>query len=59
MDQFFKSNNYYSDEKLATALGITPREAEKLLRDYADLALGMQIRDCIKENGSCEFTAEC
>jgi hypothetical protein len=29
------------------------------LSDYADLGLGRQIRDCIKENGQCYFTAEC
>lgn len=59
MDQFFKSNDYYSDDKLATALGIPESEARPLLTDYADLALGMKIRECIKENGQCEFTAEC
>jgi hypothetical protein len=24
-----------------------------------DLKLGIQIRDCIKENGQCSFQAEC
>ena len=28
------------------------------LSDYADLLLGRKIRDCIKENGECNFTAE-
>ena len=35
--------------------GIT--EAE--LREYADLGLGKEIRDSIKENGQCSFEAEC
>jgi hypothetical protein len=35
--------------------GITTDE----LRDYADLGLGKQIRDSIKENGQCGFEAEC
>lgn len=26
--------------------------------DYADLLLGRKIRDCIKEEGQCSFTAE-
>lgn len=26
--------------------------------DYADYLLGIKIRDCIKEHGSCSFTAE-
>jgi hypothetical protein len=35
-------------------LGITSEE----LSDYADLGLGIKIRDCIKEFGSCSFDAE-
>ena len=34
--------------------GITKDE----LSDYADLGLGKQIRDCIKETGQCSFEAE-
>lgn len=36
-------------------LGITEQE----LSEYADLGLGIKIRDCIKEEGSCSFEAEC
>jgi hypothetical protein len=32
--------------------------SEHELSEYADLGLGKQIRDCIKEQGYCEFTAE-
>jgi hypothetical protein len=53
LDDFFASVNGYRDEDI-TALGITSDE----LSQYADLKLGIKIRDCIKENGSCEFEAE-
>ena len=48
-----KDNNGYNDDILEKA-GITKDE----LRDYADLGLGKQIRDCIKETGQCSFDAE-
>jgi hypothetical protein len=54
IDEFFKNHNGYNDKMLAEA-GITTEE----LREYADLGLGKEIRDCIKENGSCSFEAEC
>jgi len=54
IDDFFKTNNGYNDKMLAEA-GITTKE----LSEYADLGLGKKIRDCIKENGSCSFEAEC
>ena len=59
MDKFFTEYDYYTDDKLATELDITVSEAKKLLPNYADLILGRKIRDCIRENGDCEFTAEC
>ena len=54
IDDFFEGKDSYNDEALAEA-GITQDE----LREYADLDLGKKIRDCIKENGQCEFEAEC
>ena len=54
IDDFFESKNGYNDEMLAEA-GISKHE----LSEYADLGLGKKIRDCIKENGSCSFEAEC
>lgn len=53
IDKFIEENNGYNDEKLKE-IGITKNE----LSDYADLGLGKQIRDCIKETGSCSFEAE-
>ena len=54
IEDFFESKNGYNDEMLAEA-GISKHE----LSEYADLGLGKKIRDCIKENGSCSFEAEC
>ena len=53
IDDFFEGKISYKDEDLE-AIGIT----EDILRDYADLKLGIQIRDCIVEKGHCNFDAE-
>jgi len=54
IDDFFYSHNGYTNDQL-TELNITQDE----LSDYADLCLGKQIKDCIKETGQCSFDAEC
>ena len=54
IDDFFNANNgSYSDKSLEDA-GITAGQ----LRDYADLKLGIKIRDCVVSQGSCTFDAE-
>ena len=53
IEDFFSKNNSYNDEMLAEA-GISKED----LSDYADLGLGIQIRDCIKDRGYCSFNAE-
>jgi hypothetical protein len=53
MDKFFDSVCSYTDEQLEE-LGISRDN----LSEYADLKLGIKIRDCIKENGGCSFNAE-
>jgi hypothetical protein len=53
LDDFFASVSGYNDKDIE-ALGVTKQE----LQDYADLGLGIKIRDCIKENGACSFDAE-
>jgi len=53
IEDFFKDNNGYTDKMLKEA-DITEEE----LSEYADLKLGIKIRDCIKENGQCSFQAE-
>lgn len=58
LDKFFEENNVYNDEMLNKA-GFPQDEINHLLKLYARLGLGIEIRDCIKEKGSCEFRAEC
>ena len=53
IEDFFKENDSYNDEKLKKA-----DIAKDELRDYADLGLGIKIRDHIKEFGQCSFQAE-
>lgn len=53
IDDFFTAHSGYNDDMLLEA-GIDP----KLLVDYADLGLGIKIRDCIVQQGSCQFEAE-
>jgi hypothetical protein len=50
--KFFENNHSYNDEM------IKPFFTEDELSDYADLLLGRQIRDCVKEFGECNFDAE-
>lgn len=54
IEKFFAEVNGYNDKMLEEA-GISKAE----LSEYADLGLGRQIRDSIKENGACRFEAEC
>lgn len=58
LDKFFNENNRYNYEQLSRYLQVDEKETKKLLREYADLELGIKIRDCIKENGECSFSAE-
>ena len=58
MIEFFKSNEWYRDEDLVKYLDLPYDKVKNLLKEYADYELGRKIRDCIVENGYCEFTAE-
>ena len=58
LDKFFNEKYAYNDEQLSDYLQVDEKETRKLLREYADLELGIKIRDCIKENGECSFSAE-
>lgn len=49
----YGDNGKYNTETLEEN-GITQSQ----LSDYADLLLGRKIRDCLKEEGECSFTAE-
>ena len=53
LDKFFSERYSYSDDDLS-AIGIDGHD----ISEYADLELGRKIRDCIKDNGACSFTAE-
>jgi hypothetical protein len=53
IEDFFEKNNGYNDVML-NQVKITREE----LSEYADLQLGLKIRDCIKKNGECSFEAE-
>ena len=53
IDDFFSQTEWYTREDLE-AIGIT----QDILREYADLELGIKIRDFIVDNGDCTFDAE-
>lgn len=53
LDDFFSQNGGYTDDDIK-ALGVSRKE----LSEYADLGLGIKIRDCIIKNGDCSFDAE-
>ena len=56
LDQFFETHASYSDAELRQF--IDSDTISQMLSEYADYQLGMKIRDCLIEKGSCEFTAE-
>jgi hypothetical protein len=58
IDKFFETNNSYSDEELASYLGVSKEEVLEFLSEYADYDLGKKIEKSIIENGKCEFQAE-
>lgn len=53
IDKFFEENNGWNDKMLEEA-GISREE----LSEYADLELGIKIRDHVKNFGTCSFEAE-
>lgn len=54
IEKFFANTNGSYNDEMLKEIGIT----KDMLSDYADLGLGIQIRDCIIEQGSCNFDAE-
>ena len=64
IDQFFKENDSFNNERLARYLGnvlnknVTENNVAFNLEWYARLELGKEIRDCVKENDYCGFEAE-
>tara|TARA_R110000765_G_scaffold311078_2_gene404280 strand:- start:549 stop:902 length:354 start_codon:yes stop_codon:yes gene_type:complete len=49
----FEGTDFYNKEWLKKH-SVTDHEVS----EYADLLMGRRIRDCIKEEGQCSFTAE-
>lgn len=58
IDEFFEDKQTYTKQELAEYLCVDLKKVYSLLEWYARLRLGIQIRDCIKEQGSCYFNAE-
>lgn len=57
-DVFFENNPSYSDEKLSEQTGCSLDIVKTMLENYARLELGLKIKKCVEENGSCCFDAE-
>jgi len=53
LDSFFSEAMSYSDKDIEN-LGVSAKDLE----DYADLGLGIKIRDCIVSTGQCSFDAD-
>lgn len=58
LNKFFDEHNGYTDNMVEDYLQIDEAKRELYLKQYADYKLGIQIRDQIIENDSCEFQAE-
>lgn len=56
LEVFFNSVNGYNDQIMKDAGVLELWEIHK--EDFADLLLGRQIAQCIRDNGFCSFTAE-
>ena len=59
LDNFFKDRDGYNEEMISKECRISEEKVKGLLRWYARLELGIKIRDCIKKQDYCNFTAEC
>jgi hypothetical protein len=53
IENFFKTHDSYNDETLKKE-----NISKEDLSEYADLLLGIKIRDCIELQGECSFEAE-
>lgn len=58
LKEFFSNINGYNNEMIMTKYNLKDERVRELLEWYARRELGIEIRDCIKKNGSCRFTAE-
>ncbi len=63
LKEFFKTNNGYNKQTIKKFFkekgkDIGEGDLKYMLEEYADYEMGKRIRDCVKENGECNFTAE-
>jgi len=58
IDKYLTKYQSYTNEKLAKTLNISVDKLKELLVWYARLRLGNKIVACIKEQGSCYYSAE-
>lgn len=58
LDDFFTKNYTFTTEALAALLDVSEARLRNILKEYADLDLGLKIRDTIIEKGYCSFDAE-
>ena len=58
LDKFFSENNGYNDDMIVEQTDIKEDDISNLLKWYARIKLGIQIRDCLIEQGVCGFEAE-
>jgi len=58
LDTFFKNNDGYNDEMLWDQIKLNKVNARKMLKYYARLRLGNEIKECVEKKGECSFSAE-
>ena len=58
LDTFFKNNDGYNDKMLWDQIKLNKVNARKMLKLYARLRLGNEIKDCLEKEGTCSFSAE-
>ena len=64
LDEFFNQCNGYNDDMIKNfyrekyGIELSSERLNTILEHYARYLLGEQIYDCIKQTGSCSFTAE-
>lgn len=58
LDTFFINNEGYNDEMLWDQIKLNKVNKVKILKLYARLGLGNEIKECVEKKGSCSFSAE-
>lgn len=58
IDKFFEERTGYNNEDLVKEFELSEERVTELLENYARLELGLKIKQCVEETGSCYFDAE-